>query len=67
MKSVGKMSGKRREAIETMATECFGEYSPENYKKVVKIVGSLAQVGIILGYEADRIVSRMDEISEEEA
>lgn len=58
---------KRGEAIEDMVAECFGEYSPENYEKVVKIVGSLAQVGIIPSYEADRIVSRMDEIDAEEA
>lgn len=52
--------------LEDMVTDCFGEYSPENYEKVVKIVASLSHMGIIPSYEADRIVSKLDEIDSED-
>lgn len=46
--------------------ECFGANTPENYEKSVRFVASLGKMGIIPSYEADRIVSQMDEISNQE-
>lgn len=53
-------------ALEQMVEYCFGKYTAENYEKVVRMVASLAHIGIIPSYEADRIVSQMDEISNQE-
>lgn len=46
--------------------ECFGANTPENYEKSVRFVASLGKMGIIPSYEADRIVSQMDEIISQE-
>lgn len=46
--------------------ECFGANTPENYEKSVRFVAILGKMGIIPSYEADRIVSQMDEIISQE-
>lgn len=60
-----KNDGKDREpgeALEDMIVSCFGEYSPENYEKAVHVVASLEFMGIVTSEEANRIISKMDEI-----
>ena len=61
-----KDRGKNGLPLEDAVTECFGAYTPENYEKYVRLVASLGTMGIIPSYEADRIVSQMDEISNQE-
>ena len=52
--------------LEDMVAACFGVYSPENYEKAVRLVGSLGTMGFIPTHEADRIVSEMDKIDDSE-
>lgn len=52
--------------LEDAVEECFGANTPENYEKGVRFVASLGKMGIIPSYEADRIVSQMDEIISQE-
>lgn len=50
------------EALEDMIITLFGQYNADNYGKVVHMVGSLETMGIIPGDEANRIISKLDEI-----
>lgn len=61
-----KGRGKNGLPLEDAVEECFGANTPENYEKGVRFVASLGKMGIIPSYEADRIVSQMDEIISQE-
>lgn len=61
-----KERGKNGLPLEDAVEECFGEHTPENYEKYVRLVASLGTMGIIPSYEVDRIISQMDEISGQE-
>lgn len=50
------------ESLEDMIITLFGKYNADNYRKVVHMVGSLETMGIIPGDEANRIISKLDEI-----
>lgn len=49
-------------ALEDMIVYCFGEYTCENYEKVICMVKSLAHMGIITEGEASVINDRIDRI-----
>ena len=66
IKYLTKDRGKNGLPLEGAVEECFGANTPENYEKGVRFVESLGKMGIIPSYEADRIVSQMDEISNQE-
>lgn len=66
IKYLTKDRGKNGLPLEGAVEECFGANTPENYEKGVRFVASLGKMGIIPSYEADRIVSQMDEISNQE-
>lgn len=66
IKYLTKDRGKNGLPLEDAVEECFGANTPENYEKDVRFVASLGKMGIIPSYEADRIVSQMDEIISQE-
>lgn len=66
IKYLTKGRGKNGLPLEDAVEECFGANTPENYEKSVRFVASLGKMGIIPSYEADRIVSQMDEIISQE-
>lgn len=66
IKYLTKDRGKNGLPLEGAVEEWFGANTPENYEKGVRFVASLGKMGIIPSYEADRIVSQMDEISNQE-
>lgn len=66
IKYLTKDRGKNGLPLEDAVEECFGANTPENYEKGVRFVASLGKMGIIPSYEADRIVSQMDEIISQE-
>ena len=66
IKYLTKGRGKNGLPLEDAVEECFGAKTPENYEKSVRFVASLGKMGIIPSYEADRIVSQMDEIISQE-
>lgn len=66
IKYLTKGRGKNGLLLEDAVEECFGANTPENYEKSVRFVASLGKMGIIPSYEADRIVSQMDEIISQE-
>lgn len=66
IKYLTKGRGKSGLLLEDAVEECFGANTPENYEKSVRFVASLGKMGIIPSYEADRIVSQMDEIISQE-
>ena len=66
IKYLTKDRGKNGLPLEGAVEECFGANTPENYEKGVRFVASLGKMGIIPSYETDRIVSQMDEISNQE-